>query len=51
MKITITLKRWRIMISSIAVGSGESGGAVLAFFENRCIRSFHRFFHKRGQLH
>ena len=59
MRVTITLKRIRITISSKAVGSCESviadarllrGGAVLAFFENRCIRSFHRFL-KRGQLH
>ena len=40
MKITITLKRWRITISNKAVGSSESGGAVACLLREPLHKEF-----------
>ena len=40
-----------VILGTIAVVSYESSFAKLAFFGKRCIRSFHCFLRKQGQLH
>ena len=44
-------KPWYVILGTIAVVSCESSFAKLAFFGKRCIRSFHCFLRKQGQLH
>ena len=44
-------KPWYVILGTIAVVSYESSFAKLAFFGKRCIRSFHCFLRKQGQLH
>ena len=51
MKFTITMKRWRITISSTAVGSCESGNANEHLIREPLHKEFHHFYEKRGQHH
>ena len=44
-------KPWYVILGTIAVVSYESSFAKLAFFGKHCIRSFHCFLRKQGQLH